>query len=82
METKKINLQEILDDIAVEKGWSIADRMIKDVIVPAMFEACKQVLELGFENADAELIDSTDDSRGLIVIVKESITDTIKQVVI
>ena len=48
---KKINLEEILDDIMIGSGWSLSDSLIKEVIIPAMKEACIQTNNLDVENA-------------------------------
>ena len=87
MSERKINLEEIL----LQNHFHILDTL-KNVYSPDthnknMYERlmngindiCKQLLELAAENATADLFE-TDDSLGEIIVNKQSILNTIKQV--
>ena len=87
MSSDEINLEEIL----LQNHFHILDTL-KNVYLPDtnnknMYERlmngindiCKQLLELAAENATADLFE-TDDSLGEIIVNKQSILNTIKQV--
>jgi len=80
----EISLEEISSDVFTSLERNLKERDFdilyeyKDVIHAAMLKAVNKALELAYENAEAELVDSSDDSRGFIVINKESITNVIK----
>jgi len=67
---KKIILEEILDNIMIGSGWSLSDSLIKEVIIPAMKEACIQTNKLDAENAklyyNEELIDFKIDKNSIL----------------
>ena len=79
MSEKKIKLEEILKNELIPIVFSNSPEMTFNATIRAMKEACKQVLELAAENATAGLFE-TDDSLGEIIVNKQSILNTIKQV--
>lgn len=86
---KKIDLEEILGDNCVNIGFlktAICPDGIKGSqgqrILNAMRDLAEQILELAAENAEIDSIATSDDSSGFIhEINKQSILDTIKQIV-
>jgi len=93
MEKRIVNLNEILDDEMSEHMSSHISQIpyLKEWIIDAMKEACKQTLELAAENAEfiycengcdvpENVISTGDEEYGFEYISKNSITETIKQV--
>lgn len=89
MQEKKINLEEILTDIFPERESGYAYEDLHDVskayIKKSMLEFGEKLLELAAENAKAENSGATTDSSGRIIsgktyVIKETISNTIKQV--
>ena len=75
MSERKINLEKILQskiDTVTLNGNPVYHKF---QIINAMKEACKQLLELAAENATYDWNDHED-----IIIDKQSILDTIKQI--
>ena len=54
MSKRKINLEEILGDPDVWECHMRRDGWSKDLVITAMKEACRRVLELAAENAELE----------------------------
>ena len=78
MSERKINLEKLIFDYKlIEK--SDDKGVLFHLIRYAMKEACHLTLELAAENATADLFE-TDDSLGEIIVNKQSILNTIKQV--
>lgn len=71
---KKINLEEILNDCVY------IDNEIKPMVKNAMREACRQILELAAENADAEIICGYEGDEPYAIVDKQSILNTINLV--
>lgn len=79
MSERKINLEEILKRFSHVDHGAVEDFWFTENVIKAMKEACRQTLELAAENATADLFE-TDDSLGEIIVNKQSILNTIKQV--
>lgn len=75
MEKKEINLEEIYQRLRPKHSSH------KELAISLAKEACKQALELASENAEIDVIETTDDSSGFIHEVnKQSILNTINQI--
>ena len=80
-ERRKISLEEIFNKHLASRTKLEVDYDDYEFIKRAMYEACKQVLELAAENAEVNSTETSDDSSGFISEVnKQSILDTINQV--
>ena len=80
---KTINLEEILNNNISQslksEGYHFGD-VNKSWIIKAMKEACRQTLELAAENAETKEYISQLFASTRIIVNKQSILDTIKQV--
>ena len=72
---KKIDLNQIL-----QSHFCTTNNLDNNSIKDAMLDFGKQLLELAYENAEGDIEDSTDNSDGFVVIDKQSILNTIKQI--
>ena len=80
--SKEINLYLILEGELSGRHNAIVDDtpLLKEYILDAMMEACKQTLELAVENAEGDIQRGYESSDDKIVINKQSILNTINQI--